>query len=423
MSTNQRPNKNEIADLINSAFERDGLDIIFQLRERYSEKIKDLDIKSFQIEKNLGIDYKQLNSLLDGEIKKADFIPLLKLGYFLGISEKDISTGFTKLMAREYASELEDAKKKTFILDYFDLPTLKEIGIIDTTKDFEHIESRINKIFGISSILDYDTGESGAAFSNTVLTSKINKSSKSKRNRKYFIDKSKAVLKAINNPHKYNKEALVEYFPKIRWHSTNIEHGLVNVIKSLFKLGVTIIFQPKVPSLKMRGATFEVNDKPCIVITDYRNSYPTMWFALLHELFHVLFDWDDILVKKYHLSIEDDDLDILPHGEAEANEFAMDYLFPKSKVDFISDKINNNYFIKEFAIDHHVHASIIYAYYAHLYSTDDNNCWMKYQKQMSPPIANLISKLDGGLKHISTAMEFANYYLTKIYDFDEKGGR
>jgi len=62
----------------------------------------------------------------------------------------------------------------------------------------------------------------------------------------------------------------------------------------LFNIGITIVFQPSLPKTQIRGATFLINDKPCIVITDFNKNYATIWFALIHELHHVLFDLETI---------------------------------------------------------------------------------------------------------------------------------
>jgi len=419
MGDNQNFNRDEIDNLIRGALSRGVEDDFFNFRERFENRVKELEIKAFQIEKNLGIEYKTLNRIIDGDIKKYDLVALIKIGSFLGINEKEISGAFTRLLANQHSEEIEHAKKTTFILDNFDLPTLKDIGAINTTVDFVQIEKKLNSIFGLKSILDYNTEESGAAFSSTTGIEKAISKTKSAKNRKYFIDKSKTIFKLINNPNKYQRELLIEYFPKIRWHSTDLDNGLINVIKSMYSLGVTVIFQPKIPSLKMRGATFEANKKPCIVLTDYRQSYPTLWFALLHELFHVLFDWDEIYNKTYHLSEEDNDLFILKHKEEEANDFAREYLFPKNKIEEISDRITQNYFVREYAFDHHIHPSILYANYSYVNNSEKNNLWAKFDTFIRPPMDKLTNKLTGGLSHDNTSEEICNYYNTKIYASNE----
>src|SRR5690606_36942062 len=104
-----------------------------------------------------------------------------------------------------------------------------------------------------------------------------------------------AALKSIDktpNPYEYDREGLIEYFPTIRWHCLDVENGLLIVAQKLFKLGITLVIIPKfTQDLHIRGATFAHRGKPCIALTKYTRFYPTLWFTLIHELFHVLYDW------------------------------------------------------------------------------------------------------------------------------------
>jgi Zn-dependent peptidase ImmA (M78 family) len=403
-------NQDEINRLINSAWDGKTGNEILSLREKFEKRLLDLGITFNQAEQNLQIAYRTLNGILDGDLQRFDLLSLLKVGHFLEIPEHEIVEMYTKFVAEKHREDLEQAKKRTFILNNFDLPVLKNIGVINSIRDFEHVEQQINLIFGLQSIMDYDTEDTGAALSSTKIKPKNDKS------RKYFKSKSKLIFRLINNPHRYEKQALIDYFPKIRWHSTEVENGMLNVLKSLFELGLTVIFQPSMPSLQMRGATFEVNGKPCIALTDYRKSYPTLWFALLHELFHVLFDWDEILLKRYHLSDEETDLFVVRQREEEANDFAREYLFPTAKLELISSRIKQPVIVKEFALDNHVHPSILYANYAFKNSTEENNLWQQLDKSIRPPMESLIKKLGNGLSHKSPAIEFATYYKKYIFN-------
>jgi len=264
-------------------------------------------------------------------------------------------------------------------------------------------------LLGLNIITDFEIGSPEAAFCST---SRIPKSLNS---RKYFIAKANAVFKAVKNYHDYNRDSLVNYFQNIRWHSMDVDNGLFKVISTLYSLGVTVIFLPKMPKLAMRGATFAVNNKPCIVLTDYRGSYPTLWFALIHELFHVLFDWEEILMNKYHLSDEESDLFIVQQKEAQANGFAREFMISKTQRQIVADRISDMLYVKEFAIQNHIHPSIVYAHYAYEHSDDVNNYWIQF-KDYLPSIKILLNKLGSGMEHTSSAQEIANFYKTQIFN-------
>lgn len=391
-------------------FDEDYSKSSLSLRERFDNRIAELGITPTYVLGILNINYRALEGILDGTQRRIDFVTLTKLARFLGITTNLVVRLYIETLEKNNPDDLKVADKRTFITTNFDLATLRAANIISSISDFDHIEERLTRILGLRSIFDYNTDEIEAAFSSGA-TKPRNAST-----RKYFIEKSRTIFKTLNNPYDYDKEALIKYFPKIRWHSTDVESGLINVIRSLYKLGVTVIFQPKLPSLQLRGATFAVNEKPCIVLTDYRGFYPTLWFALIHELFHVLFDWQEILDKKYHLSDEESDLFVLKQKEDEANDFAREFLFPAKKMEMISDKISSekisdkNY-IKRFALDNHVHQSIIYANYA--FDNKHENFWAKTQKYM-PEINSLLNELGNNLGNQATASEFAEYYKTNL---------
>ncbi len=379
------------------------------LRERFDNRVTELGITPTYVLGILKINYRALEGILDGTQKRIDFVTLTKLAQFLGVTNNEIVELYVECLESNNNDDIDTTNKRTFITNNFDLPVLKSMGVINSITDFQHIEDRLKAMFEINSITDYNIEKVEAAFSSGAIKPK------NVSTRNYFINKSKLIFNKINNPFNYDKQALIEYFPKIRWHSTDIENGLINVFKSLYKLGVTVIFQPFTPSIHLRGATFSVSEKPCIVLTNYRGFYPTLWFALIHELFHVLFDWDEILNNEYHLSDEENDLFVLKQKEDEANDFAREFLFPKSKMDLLVDKIDSKLFVKEFALDNHVHPSIVYAKYVYDNSTATNNLWGKFQKQMVLP-DSLLNSLGNGLGHKAKSSDFSNYFKNKIFN-------
>lgn len=397
-----------IEDLINSAFKKDERTM---LRRMFENKLEELNITFNQAEDNLEINYRTINGILDGTLDRIDFLSLLKIAHFLNIQYSEITNLYADTIKSRHKEDLLKSEKRAFILNNFDLPVLKNLGVISSIRDFNHIEQNINQILDLRNILEYNDDEYEVVFSSG---SKVPKDA---RTRKYFIQKARSIFRIIDNPNNYNKEALIEYIPKIRWHSVDKENGLIDVIKSLYKIGITVIFQPRTPSLQIRGATFIVNDRPCIVLTDYRGYYPTLWFALMHEIFHIVFDWAEIKSKKYHLSDEGDDVTVVRQKEDEANEFAREYMFPKAKMEIIRNKISDRLSVREFAMDNQVHPSVIYANFAYDNSNEDDNLWKKFNTlKLFPPLNNLINKLNNGLGHTSKAIEYAAYYKLNIFN-------
>ena len=115
---------------------------------------------------------------------------------------------------------------------------------------------------------------------------------------------------------------------------------MLTVFRALYNVGVTVIFQPMLSRTQIRGATFLINNKPCIVVTDLHKSYPTIWFSLIHELHHVLFDLEELEKVKYHLTGEPD---LFLMQEDKANEFASEYLISAEKLRYIEPLIHNHF--------------------------------------------------------------------------------
>ena len=138
-------------------------------------------------------------------------------------------------------------------------------------------------------------------------------------------------------------------------YSRNEEYGLITVAKALYSIGVTVIYQPCLSKEQVRGATLCINEKPCIVISDLWKKYPTLWFSLMHELYHVLYDLEDISRKCYHISSDYGDLMLT--NEDRADYFAQQILLSDDKLNFIEGYINSHINVLSYAqlVDAKIH--------------------------------------------------------------------
>jgi Zn-dependent peptidase ImmA (M78 family) len=162
------------------------------------------------------------------------------------------------------------------------------------------------------------------------------------------------------NPYDYDRNELLNLLPKIRPYTQDVETGLLTVVKALFRIGVTVIYQPYLKAIQVRGATMVINGKPCIVLTDYLNRYTTLWHTLIHELHHVLYDLEEIEKRDFHLSGQPD---LFLINENKADEFARQYLFSVERSRQIFPFINDDVIVKKFTDSAQVHSSFAYAYY------------------------------------------------------------
>jgi HTH-type transcriptional regulator/antitoxin HigA len=368
-----------INEILNKSFKYNGP----TLEELFSNKLESSGLSKTQFEKLAGIERKSLDAILNKTSKQTDVNKLIKLGEFLEISLNDLLIIHFNDRPKEEIKEVQDSMDITFINKFFDIKTLTGLGYINRNDSLEQLKDRICKFFGINSIYDYDLELNDALYSRTKKTF-------SDKMKDFWIKSSYKYFELINNPNDYNRTNLIDLVPKIKPYTKNVEYGLNTVFQALYNVGVTVIFQPLLPKTQIRGATFVVNNKPCIVITDFNKNYATIWFALIHELHHVLYDLEVVEKTNYHLSGEPD---LFLIQEDKANEFAKEYLFSSEKMRYIEKLIHNNIVVEKFANECQIHPSIIYSQFQWRQSEMGNDYWGAF-KDKFPKISTVTKNLN-----------------------------
>lgn len=364
----------------NKAILNDINDILSESRyqksliELYKEKKDQLAISDKQIADVLDIQYKSLIRIIENEAKKIDYVTLYKLSRFLEIDVEELGKIYISSDS-ETINEIDRVRRNTYIIENFDLKTLKRIGLIDSISDLRQIENRILKFFRLDKITEYETLATGVFFSKTNRTPH-------EKMRAFWVKSAHALFKKVDNPNEFDRDALIDLIPKIRPYTQNVTKGFLIVAQALYNVGVTVIFQKYLDNTQVRGGTFVVNGKPCIVLTDFNKYYPTIWFALLHEIHHVLYDLETIKKQKFHLTGEPD---LFLLEEDKANEFARELLFSKEKSKHIAPLIHNHLMVSKFAKENQVHPSIIYAFYQYDEHTEGNSFWGAFRKYFPDP--------------------------------------
>lgn len=359
----------DVDSILEGIFSKSAKSSLYPLHELFERRLIYLDITKSQALTILDIDHKTLKTILTGESKKINFIAILKFSDFLDIPHNQIIEKYFDLVRDTHKDQLLISKKRNFIINHFNLSSLKKIGLIESIRDFEHIESQINTFMGYESIFEHERHRINAAFSSGKRSSNL-------ENLNFWYAASCQSLDKTPNPNEFDRQGLIDFFPEIRWHSMNVRKGLMMVAQKLFDLGVTVIVVPKFTTdLHIRGATLAYKGKPCIVLTKYTPYYASIWFALIHELFHVLYDWEEIRTSQYHLSNEIDSVNI---SEVKANNFARQYLCSDEKMNQVVARIDEPRYVESFADSNHIHSSIIYSFYC--FDNGSPEAYKKYTK-------------------------------------------
>lgn len=398
-----------IDDLLNGLFDNNEFSDN-SLKSLFERRLSQLGISQTTSQKILGLEYRTLNGILEGTLKIVDFTALIKLSNFLQIPQKKVISLFLNELEKNFPESFPyPSNKIEFINKNFDLAALKKGGIISSITDYHDIDAKISSFLGIKNIFEYRPSISNVAFSSGAIKPKNNLS------RSMWLSRAKDIIQELDNPYHYDRDRLIDFFGEIRWHSTNVELGLTNVVQALYNMGITVIFQTSLPTIHLRGATVIINNKPAIILTDYRGFYPTLWFTLIHELFHILFDWEDVKKNKEHISEENTEILADLEREKEADEFACEYLFPKYKIQKSSSFINNTVLVDEYAKNNHVHPSFVYLFYAKEKGEKDKNAWNLVHKN-NPDITPIKKAFDNWLgESPKTISEVVKHLKTNIY--------
>ena len=349
------------------------------LSEFIDKKLNELQISQRQFCDSISIQRRSLQRLLEGEAQKVDAITLLKISQFFDVDIKELVGIFLTGASKEEKTLLEKSKINGYLIRNFDLKSLKSMGFIKDINDLDKASERICSFFNISNIYQYDALLTSVLFSRT-------KNSNSDKMLRFWISIVKRQFEQINNPNRFDKEKAMKVIPKLRTFTLDTVNGFNKFIAALYDCGITVIYESYITKTQVRGGTFIFNKNPSIVLTDLNKRYDTMWFALAHELCHVIADYDLIESSGYHLSGEEDIFSETAISEERADTFARKLLLADEKVDHISKFIDSDILVEQYAKKWGVHPSVIYGHF--LWKNDDK--YALYRKKILN--SNVITK-------------------------------
>ena len=368
-----------IENLLNSIFS----DADYNVKDVFEQKLNEYNLSRTKALKLLNIDKDVFDEIINGTAKQPNLIHIVKIAEFLGIEVNSFINIVLKNQSSENILAIDNARKATFIVKNFDVKTLTKLGFFDSDFSTEELVKKVLDYFGYSTINEFEEQLDEPLYSRV----KKNHSDKMKD---FWIKSAYQTFKLINNPNEFNRERLKDLIVKIKPYSQDVTNGLLTVCRALYNIGVSVIFQNYLTTTQVRGATFIINGNPSIVITDFNKNYPTLWFTLLHELNHVLFDFETIEKSSYHLS-DDNDLFLI---EDQANAFARNFFMAEEKFQYIKKYINNPYLVSKFATEIEVHPSIVYSFFTWYQKELYGKNYHAAFKQFFPDYSNAVTKLN-----------------------------
>lgn len=344
----------------------DLVDLLKQAKEEF-------ELSQRQLAQALSVNRRTVQRILKREAQKIDLDTFQKIQQFLDISPSELLDTYNASLESEDLRELERAKKAGYISRTFNLDKLKREGFISSDRDFDEIENRVEQFFGLNSIYEFGTNEEIPMFSRT----RRNYSNKMLR---FWVVSALHQIRLLDNPNPFDRDMLKRIVPRLKGLTRDEEGGLLRAARALYSAGVIVVVQGYLTGTQIRGATFFVNDQPAIVLTDFNKRFDTVWFALLHELYHVLKDLKRIEKLGYHISGKEQDLFVSQMSEEDADEFASEFLLSEAKLDHIRKFIDIPEVVREHAEKWNVHPGIIYGRY-----TYEHGEYEKYKRYIPEP--------------------------------------
>ncbi|MGL5206597.1 MAG: HigA family addiction module antitoxin [Acidaminococcaceae bacterium] len=321
--------------------------------------IEDLEMNQCEFAKRLEITEKTLSKLLSGEAPMSREIAK-KMSQMLGTSV-DVWLELQKKYEDKCCQieQLQKLERETKCLEEIDYSYFSKLNVVAPTKDKKEKVQNLRKYLQVASLCTLGKPDLLAACKTSVPEVEV----------KHVINANAWIQTGINfaknmicDPFdgKKLKEALME-IRQITMQDPTVFYPRLK--KMLAECGVALVALPYLRNSGINGAVkWLKNDKVLLLINDRKKTADLFWFALFHELKHILQNRKKAVYISYEhkadsrLTLGAGDAD----SENDANEFAANFLLPpKQYQKFIAAGDFSEEKVKSFAEEVGVNFSII----------------------------------------------------------------
>ena len=282
--------------------------------------LEELDISQKELAKRMGMSEKHISNLLNGKsklteefaIKLEKIIHAVPASYWLNYESKyreyKVRNELTQNLNESELRKLDEKFNFTTIFSGLGF-NLKEqanemlkLLKISSFELFENVYSNLEVDF----MEDGGTKEAIAVWLN-IAKEEIEIQNKDLTNINYD------EIKFEDSLPRFKKLAL----------NNNYESSIKSARKLLNKLGVYLVLCDAIPNSKVRGALTTYKKRPVILLSARFKSHDHVWFALIHEIGHLLLHY---VPNKPLITMESElELKKVSQKEEEANKFSRDF--------------------------------------------------------------------------------------------------
>ncbi|SFM28501.1 addiction module antidote protein, HigA family [Gracilibacillus orientalis] len=323
--------------------------------------LDELEISQKDLAKRMGISEKHISNLLNGKsrltedfaIRLEKIIHSVPASYWLNYESK-----YREYKARnDLANEFDEATLKTFdkrfnfskIFSGLDLDLKEQANEMLKLLRLSNFE-QFDKVY---SNLDVDFMEDGGEKEAIAI----------------WLNLAREEVEIQNNDltnKRYDKEKLEKSLSKFKKLAlnTDYESSIKSARKLLNRLGIYLVFCDAVVNSKVRGALTSYKKHPSIFLSGRFKSHDHVWFALIHEIGHLLLHYipeESLITLEHDLEFQE-----VSHKEKEANKFARDFfIHPDDYKDFVSTQEFDKKNIEQFAKSQDILPGIVVARLQH----------------------------------------------------------
>lgn len=291
--------------------------------------INDMEITQKEFAKRIGTTPKTISKLVNGEINLSKDMAM-NLSIMFGGSA-DVWLGLQKKY-EEKIVEIQKQKKldsQKEIMKQLDYNFFVKIGVVEKVKS---ITDKINQLCQYLKVSDLNVLSERDFLANF-------KTGISNVQEKNIICANAWLQTAINiaqndNVKKYDENELISNISRIRGMTVQKPEEFMPVLKDIFRQsGISFVLLPQLKNSGINGVVKWINsDKVLLAINDRRHYADTFWFALFHEIKHILQKNTQTTLISFNFNNKD----LYQQLEDEADEFAMNTLIPADEYnDFV----------------------------------------------------------------------------------------
>lgn len=331
--------------------------------------IDDMGISQAEFATRMGTTPKTLSQLVNGQINISNDLAK-KLSIMMGTSVElwlNLQSTFDeKVIEIERAKDFDDQAEIASMIDYSFFET---VCGLEKTKDIVEKASNLCKYFMVSDLGIMMKQDFLVNFRTGVKTIEP----------KNMINSNAWVQTAINfskhiETKPYNAERLKGYLPELRKMTVMSPERFLPRMREIFsECGVAFVLLPHLKNSGINGAVkWMSSDRVVLAMNNRGLDADKFWFSLFHEIKHVL---QQKIKTVFISSTETDMMEMNKSLEDEADNFASDFLIPKTEMKkFNPSRFTSDEEIRRFAESIGIHPGIVAGRLQHDRIIGNNRC-------------------------------------------------